>query len=102
VRGVVLGDGEVEGEGDGEVAVGDGEVVVAGVEGDGVEAAGVVDAGVVEVGMMVVGEAVVPQPASRDRTTNNTSDKPKRESRLLMHLDNISTPLYFPPEALFH
>ncbi len=102
MRGVVLGDGEVDGEGDGEVAVGDGEVVVAGVEGLGVEAAGVVIAGVVELGVVGVGEAVVPQPASRDKTNISASDKPKIESRLKTVLDDIPSPLYFPLEASFY
>jgi hypothetical protein len=89
VRGVGLGEGEA-------VVVGDGEADVA-----GVEEAGVVD-WVVGAGV-AVGEAVAAQPASRDTMTRiSASDNPKIENRLLIDLDDISTPLYFPPEALFY
>ena len=88
-----------------EMTVGEGEVAVG--EGDA-DVAGVVGVGVVRrccrVGVGVgVGEAVVPQPASPDKITSiSASDKPKIESRLKKDFDDISTPLFFPPEALFY
>jgi hypothetical protein len=102
VRGVGLGEGEA-------VVVGDGEADVAGVEeagveGTGVELVGAVAAGVDAAGVSVgVGEAVVAQPASSDTITRiSASDNPTIEYRLMIDLDDIYTPLYFPPEALFY